>query len=602
MNVAGIFTQVIVSSASASALVAALLAVKAFAGKSHGAMFHDALWLIVVARLLMPFSVESGRGLPNPLSLARGASPAVVTSVMTGTAPPAPAGRSVPPAVSAAPVTVSGGLLDTLGAVWLAGIAAVAACYVVSALVFRFRLRRSKREPDANMRVIFAQCLADMRITRLVRLVYSETVRTPTLCGLLRPCVVMPCSPLSDSEARHVFVHELSHYKRKDNMRLLLLNVAQAVHWFNPVVWIALQRMRSDAEIACDAMTLRMSGQGERRSYGLLIVRLLESFSGQRRRLTSGTAMAGSIRFIAHRLSAIASGAKTRRVPSLVAAVVLAAACLVTVTCVSARNSELMGQIRTEREETQDNLGAFDQLLTIARFAKHNLDVVARASYLNANVQYQTEPTLQVARLAAQADREIPLLNDVVDLTVLLLSGTGDAVDLASQAVNGGLTDAELKSRIAALRARADLSSVDEAIELRKNWDLLQPAEGNVGIALHNVTELAELKNLRIEVTHNAVVLVKAQYILRNVGFNAQAVLNVARVAAYAHRTIPELEDLVALTVLTKGDPQPAVQLAAQLSMGTVTDADAATQIAVLKASADFKNLDEASQWSGAHR
>lgn len=58
------------------------------------------------------------------------------------------------------------------------------------------------------------------------------------------------------------------------------LAVAETLHWFNPLVWLAFARMREDREEAADARALSVAGEGEARAYGQTILRILESWGG----------------------------------------------------------------------------------------------------------------------------------------------------------------------------------------------------------------------------------------------------------------------------------------------------------------------------------
>ena len=80
---------------------------------------------------------------------------------------------------------------------------------------------------------------------------------------------------LNDENIRHIFIHELSHYKRKDILSNWLAVAAQIVHWFNPLIWYSFARMREDCELACDADTLSSLMPEEYLSYGLSIISLL---------------------------------------------------------------------------------------------------------------------------------------------------------------------------------------------------------------------------------------------------------------------------------------------------------------------------------------
>jgi hypothetical protein len=77
--------------------------------------------------------------------------------------------------------------------------------------------------------------------------------------GLLRPRILVPASALDwpEDRIRVVLWHELAHVMRHDWPVLIAAGVLRAVHWFNPVVWIAYRRLRQESEQASDDLVLR---------------------------------------------------------------------------------------------------------------------------------------------------------------------------------------------------------------------------------------------------------------------------------------------------------------------------------------------------------
>ena len=80
-------------------------------------------------------------------------------------------------------------------------------------------------------------------------------------------------------ELRLVFLHELMHLQRRDLLLSWVLVIVQAVHWFNPVVWLAFVRLRSERELACDAAVLRHLDPEDHHRYGSILIKLVEQFS-----------------------------------------------------------------------------------------------------------------------------------------------------------------------------------------------------------------------------------------------------------------------------------------------------------------------------------
>jgi hypothetical protein len=94
---------------------------------------------------------------------------------------------------------------------------------------------------------------------------------------LLLPAGVI--ETFSRDELRHIFLHELGHLKRGDIPLNWVATVLFVLHWFNPIIWLAVARMRIDREVACDALALSYGDSKHRKSYGATIIKLLEQFS-----------------------------------------------------------------------------------------------------------------------------------------------------------------------------------------------------------------------------------------------------------------------------------------------------------------------------------
>src|SRR6185436_8641761 len=80
----------------------------------------------------------------------------------------------------------------------------------------------------------------------------------PLTIGLFRPVIVVPADgrDWSSEHRADVLIHELAHIRRRDCLTHTIGWVACAVHWFNPLAWLALYRARVEREHACDDVVL----------------------------------------------------------------------------------------------------------------------------------------------------------------------------------------------------------------------------------------------------------------------------------------------------------------------------------------------------------
>jgi beta-lactamase regulating signal transducer with metallopeptidase domain len=122
---------------------------------------------------------------------------------------------------------------------------------------------------------------AQLHIRREIAVIESPLIDGPALHGVLRPTLLLPegmCSTFDRDELRHVALHELAHLRRHDVAVNWLVNAVRAMHWFNPLVWLAVARIQEERELACDELTLSCLHAHERLGYGRTILKLVERF------------------------------------------------------------------------------------------------------------------------------------------------------------------------------------------------------------------------------------------------------------------------------------------------------------------------------------
>ena len=150
---------------------------------------------------------------------------------------------------------------DILVGLWLAGIGVVSVVFLTSNIHFALMLRRSRRRADV------LGCPLPVYV--------SKKTATPCLFGLIYPAIYISASVTEDETARrHVIEHELAHRRHGDHIWSLLRGVCLAVHWYNPLVWVAASLSRDDSELACDEAAIRRLGESERAEYGRTLIKM----------------------------------------------------------------------------------------------------------------------------------------------------------------------------------------------------------------------------------------------------------------------------------------------------------------------------------------
>ncbi len=150
-------------------------------------------------------------------------------------------------------------------------------------------------------------------------------IETPCLFGFFRPAVYLtPGCEADQTVLRHVLAHEFTHYRHGDNIWAILRCVAVALHWYNPLVWLAAFLSMRDAELACDEGAIKRLGEAERASYGRTLIGMTCRSGNVRALALTATTMTGSKKGIKERIILIAKKPKMA-VYTLVAVLLVAA-------------------------------------------------------------------------------------------------------------------------------------------------------------------------------------------------------------------------------------------------------------------------------------
>ena len=99
----------------------------------------------------------------------------------------------------------------------------------------------------------------------------SDAITAPFLLGYLQPNIYLPVG-LTPGDMEHILAHERVHIRRGDNWTKLVMFLCLAVHWFNPLVWVAYVLLCKDMEMACDEEVIRDMPLEARKSYSRALV------------------------------------------------------------------------------------------------------------------------------------------------------------------------------------------------------------------------------------------------------------------------------------------------------------------------------------------
>lgn len=231
-------------------LMLLVLAVRGPVRKAFGPHMAYALWLLPVARLLLPPLPEGWR--------EQAAAPVAAASDIVAVYIVEPLG-----AAPAAGAEGSFGLWMVLLLLWAAGAVAFLVWHLISHTRYTAALLRRAR--------------VDRTIAQgKVRVIETDAAHGPLAFGVFRKYVAFPrdFSERYDEQERDLaLAHELGHHVRGDLIANWVALIVLALHWFNPIAWRAFRAFRADQEMACDALVLAGRAQALRHAYGRAIVK-----------------------------------------------------------------------------------------------------------------------------------------------------------------------------------------------------------------------------------------------------------------------------------------------------------------------------------------
>ena len=276
------FKIILSLSAAGSLLYGLLLALSPLSRRFLSKTGTYLLYLVVIARLLLPWAPDGSliaRLLDMPGVQASPASPAALTTPL---AQQAAVLAPTPAAVPLSPLSAQPALWEIAASVWLAVAVLLLAGKLLSYAHYS-RTLRAKSIPvsDPEALALLAELAAQHGLKRPVRLAVYPELATPILLGVFRPVIVLPAG-VPPEELAYILRHELVHCQRGDFWYKWLVQFTVCVHWFDPFVHHLSRTIVHAGELACDEQVLRRLDDSDRIAYGTTLLHALQRSQGQR--------------------------------------------------------------------------------------------------------------------------------------------------------------------------------------------------------------------------------------------------------------------------------------------------------------------------------
>ncbi len=261
-------------------LIAVVLLARRPVTRHFGPEVAYALWLIPLARLILPPVVLPAWMAPRAALPALEALPMVPEAAAPTFPEPLAFEAAIPAQLAPDPAPAAAGfdllatlaqapLLEGLLLIWLAGAGVTLWRRFAAYFALRHALLSEGRDLGRAPGMLGGWLWQ-------VRLVETPATNAPLAMGVLDPVIALPPGflALHDRASRDLaLAHELAHHRGGDLLLNILVQPLFALHWFNPLGrfgWLALRR---DQEAACDARVMAARPAKDRAAYAALIAR-----------------------------------------------------------------------------------------------------------------------------------------------------------------------------------------------------------------------------------------------------------------------------------------------------------------------------------------
>ncbi|QHI71045.1 M56 family metallopeptidase [Aminipila terrae] len=196
-------------------------------------------------------------------------------------------------------------LLENLWVIWLAVALALLLRKITMYQSFvRYVWAGSVEVCDIDILNLLAESQEKLKIKKPIELYTNSLISSTILVGFLRPFIVIPNTEMKREEMQYIIKHELTHFKRLDIFYKWLVQLTICLHWFNPFVFFMGKEVNKCCELSCDEAVISSLDAREKVIYGNTLLSSLK-LSGKYKDIHASIALTESAEQIKERLDAI---------------------------------------------------------------------------------------------------------------------------------------------------------------------------------------------------------------------------------------------------------------------------------------------------------
>lgn len=282
-----IFLSILGISVSIGLIVIGLIFLTPFLNKRYAAKWKYLIWIFLALRLLIPFSGANGQDVMDRMSQLKvgtnseseendANNPTDTAMPYRGIVVEIPAQMTTPIKASSEKSTADITMLDIVTLVWIIGSLIFIFVHLISYSHYKRQvLKNGKMIKETRILSQIFRLKRELHISRTVCVMEYDEAESPMIIGFIKPVLVLPKEQYNSEDLFFILKHELVHFKRGDVYLKLLFVTANAVHWFNPIIWIMQKEAVIDMELSCDERVTQGTSFELRKAYTETLLSML---------------------------------------------------------------------------------------------------------------------------------------------------------------------------------------------------------------------------------------------------------------------------------------------------------------------------------------
>lgn len=158
--------------------------------------------------------------------------------------------------------------------IWLAVTIALFTRKVTAYQSFTRYLKAGQNESSLRLWEEMGRIIEEAGIKPHISLYTNSLVSSPLLTGFFHPCIIIPTEELDITDFRNIISHELVHCKRKDLFYKWLVQLTACIHWFNPFVYWIIHETGRLCELSCDEAVIKSLDTQGKKDYGNTLLKM----------------------------------------------------------------------------------------------------------------------------------------------------------------------------------------------------------------------------------------------------------------------------------------------------------------------------------------